>query len=321
MVIMTENDANAKPDKINEKPAEPERWDYDNLFKTLFYRYFGEALKIFLPALYEVVDRSEGPEFLDKEMQKVTFDLGEGANRADLLVRIKLKDGPKELILCHLEIQGEQGGDLPVRMYRYKEMIHLRYGEEPVGIVVMTAPRPRGEKASYSWERFGVRVVYAYRNVSVLELDDTVLLAEDSRIGPVLYAAKCVWQEGNDERKKFQYLRKITSLWAERGWGRDDKRLILLAINYLINLKDEDYAKQYVTYVKSLNMNEEDREMYVSVFERVYKEEGRMEGRMEGRREERAEIAKNMLNEGFSVDEVSKYTRMPREGIEALRNL
>ena len=148
--------------KKREISALPERLDYDNLFKTVLRRYFWEALKIFLPALYEAADKTEAPEFLDKELEKVTFDLNEGANRTDLLVRLKLKNGAKELILCHLEVQGGGGGDLPLRMYRYKEMIHLKYGEEPVGIAVITAPRPLGEKAFYSWERFGVRIVYDY---------------------------------------------------------------------------------------------------------------------------------------------------------------
>jgi hypothetical protein len=310
MVIIVKNTANTKLDKIDEKFVEPERWDYDNLFKTLLYRYFWEALKILLPVLYEAADRSEAPEFLDKEMQKVTFDLGEGANRADLLVRIKLKTRVSELILVHLEIQGEGGGELSVRMYRYKQMIYLRYGEEPVGIAVLTAPRPRGEKTSYSWERFGVKVAYEYLNVVVIELDDAVLLAEDSRIGLVLYAAKCVWQSGDDERKKFQYLRKVTSLWAERGWGRDDKRLILLAIDYLMNLKNEGDVKQYVEHMKTLNMSEEDREMYVSMFERVYNADGHKEGR--------AEVANNMLNDGISVEKIVQYTNLPREEIETL---
>jgi hypothetical protein len=280
---------NAKSNKMNEKFPEPERIDYDNLFKTLVYRYFWEILKIVLPALYEAADRSIALDFLDKEMQKVTFDFGEGSNRVDLLVRITLKNGSRELILCHLEIQGEAGGDLSIRMYRYKQMIYLKYGKEPVGIALLTAPRPQGEKAYYNWERFGVEVAYKYLNVPVVDLDDAVLLAEDSRIGLVLYAAKCMWQSGDNEGKKFQYLRKITILWAERGWNRDDKRIILLAVNYMINLKDEAYAKQYVAHMETLKMNEEDREMYVSVFERVYTAKGKEEGHKEGRKEGRTE--------------------------------
>ena len=92
--------------KKSETPTVLERLDYDNLFKTVLQRYFWEALGIFLPALYEAADKMIAPEFLEQEMQKVTFDLGEGANRTDLLVRIKLKNGSRELILCHFEVQG-----------------------------------------------------------------------------------------------------------------------------------------------------------------------------------------------------------------------
>jgi hypothetical protein len=141
--------------------AAPERMDYDNLFKTVLHRYFWEALKILAPELYDAADKSVAPVFLEQELQKITLDLGEGTNRTDLLARIQLKNNRKELILCHLEVQGEGGKeDLTVRMYRYKQMIYLKHGEEPIGVAVVTAPRPRGEKASYKWERFGASVAY-----------------------------------------------------------------------------------------------------------------------------------------------------------------
>jgi predicted transposase/invertase (TIGR01784 family) len=124
-----------------------------------------------------------------------------------------------------------------------------------------------------------------------------------------------VWQIGNDEGKKFQYLRKITSLWSERGWNRDDKRIILLAVNYLINLKDKSYAQQFVTHMESLRMNEEDREMYVSVFERVYTARGEEKGRIE----ERVELAKSLLNDGVSVEKIVQYTKLARDEIETLQ--
>jgi hypothetical protein len=178
------------------EPTTPERMDYDNLFKTVLHRYFWEALQILVPELYETADTSVDPVFLEQELQKITLDLGEGTNRTDVLVRIKLKNGCNELILTHIEVQRAGGGDLTVRMYRYKQMIYLQHGEEPVGVAVITAPRPRGEKRSYSWERFGVKVAYEYLNVLVIGLDDAVLLAEESRIGLILYAAKCVWKAG-----------------------------------------------------------------------------------------------------------------------------
>jgi predicted transposase/invertase (TIGR01784 family) len=163
-----------------------------------------------------------------------------------------------------------------------------------------------------------VSVAYDYLNVAVIELEDAVLLAEDSRVGLILYAAKCVWQSGNDEGKKFQYLRRITSLWAERGWDKDDKRIILLAIDYLLNLKDKSYVQQFVAHMESLSMKEEEREMYVSMFERVYTAKGKEEGRQEGDRAGRMKIAKNMLHDGIPVEKIAQYTNLLHEEIETL---
>ena len=204
---------------------------------------------------------------------------------------------------------------MPVRMYRYKQMIYLKYGEEPVGIAVLTAPRPRGEKSSYSWERFGVRVAYDYINVDVIKLEDDVFFAGDSRIGLVLYAAKCASLSGDDEGEKFRYLRLISNLWAERGWDKDDKRLILLAVDYLIKLKNETYVKEMLAHIGSLKMKEEDKEMYVSMFERGYTAIGKEEGRIEGR----MEIAKKLLKRNRPVDEIMEDTTLTREEIENLR--
>ena len=59
----------------------------------------------------------------------MTFELEGGANRVDMLAKVPLLDGGEEYVLCHQEYQGEGGGDLPTRMYRYKEAIHLLYSK------------------------------------------------------------------------------------------------------------------------------------------------------------------------------------------------
>jgi hypothetical protein len=316
----------------------PERFDYDNLWKTVFHRYFWEALQIFLPDLYEAADRSREPEFLEQELQKITLDLGGGTNWTDLLVKIFLLDESIELVLCHMEIQGEGGEDLPTRMYRYKQMIFLQHGREPVGIVVITGSRPKHEKTFYMWEQFGAKVLYEYVNVVVMNLDGALLLSNEKPIGFLLYAQQCARLSGEDEGMKFRYLREISTLWAKCGWNLDDKRILLHAVNYLLNIKDEDYSKQYVAHMNVLmeSMKEEEKVMYASVFERVYKAEGwaegraegrlegrtegRTEGRAEGRTEGRAEVARRMLGEGFPVEEVCRYTDLPREELARFLN-
>jgi hypothetical protein len=83
-------------------------------------------------------------------------------------------------------------------------------GKEPVGIAVITGPRPKGEKTAYMSDIFGVEAIYRYKNFFVLDIPDEVLLAGENRVGLILYAAKCAYRSRNDESEKFRYLRHIT---------------------------------------------------------------------------------------------------------------
>jgi hypothetical protein len=139
------------------------RRDYDNLLKTALKQGLWDGLKLFLPELWEVADKSKPVEFLDKELQKVTFDLEGGTNRLDMLAKITLMEDEQVYVLCHQEYQGEGGGDLPTRMYRYKEAIHLLYSKEPIGIAVILNRRPKGEKTFYHANTFGIEVYYKYK--------------------------------------------------------------------------------------------------------------------------------------------------------------
>ena len=310
----------------------PERVDFDSLFKTVMHRYFWDGLQIFSPALYEDADISKEPEFLEQELEKIAFDQKKGPNRTDLLVRVPMKDGADQWLLAHLELQGRGGGDLPTRMNRYRSMIYLKYDAEPVAFAVLTSPRPKREPRSYVSERYETRVVYEYKNIDVRDLDDDKLLSGDNRIALILYAAKRAQESRSDEGRKFRYLRDISNIWAKRGWSNEDKRIIMLAIEYLISLKDSDYSVQIAEHFETLE--KEGKTVYTTIAERVYTAKGIEIGREEGikkgiekgiekgikkgREKGKLEVARNMLENGLSIDDVVKYTNLSRSEIETV---
>jgi hypothetical protein len=296
------------------------RFDYDNLYKAVLKEYFWDAMRIFLPRLHEAADREAPVRMLDGELKKAAFDLEGGANRADVLAEIALKDGGGELVLCHVEVQGEGGGDLPARMMRYRSAIFLTHSKEPVGVAVLTEPRPPGEMRLYRSERFGVRVSYKYQNVFIPGISDKILLRGENRVGLVLYAAKCAGRSGGDEGKKFRYLRRISDLWAKNGWSPHDKRIILEAASYLINLTDGDYTAKMIEHLENIEMAREDKEMYVSIFERYYGERGRREGHNEGEIKGKLDMAKNLLSRGVSPDVIAESSGLSIDDIRALMN-
>jgi predicted transposase YdaD len=105
---------------------------------------------------------------------------------------------------------------------------------------------------------------------------------------------------------------------AARRW--EDKKSVLLAVNYLLDLAGEEDAKEYVKYMENLEMDKEDREMYTSVFERVYKAEGMSEGVEKGRREKALEMARNLLTDGVSPEVIAKASGLSAAEIRSLMN-
>lgn len=308
----------------NDEPKiSPERISYDNLFKTVLHRYFWDGLEIFSPALHADADTSKEPEFMEQELEKVAYDHERGPDRTDLLVRVPMKNGSEQWLICHLELQHYGGGNLPERMNRYRALIYLKHGVEPVAIAVLTAPRPKNEPCSYAFARYDTRIVYEYGNIDVRSLDDDALLSGNNRIALILYAAKRAQESKDDEGKKFRYLRDISNIWAGRGWPAEEKRVIMLSIEYLINLKDHDYARQMAGHFKMLEKEGHVVE-YVTIAERVYKAEGWEKGRVEGMekgREEgieegKLEVALTMLRSGVPMDDIVKYTGISRDEVQ-----
>jgi predicted transposase/invertase (TIGR01784 family) len=65
-------------------------------------------------------------------------------------------------------------------------------------------------------------------------------------------------------------------------------------------------------------MNEGDREMYKSIFERVYTERGREEGLAEGEAKAILKTARAMLAEAMSLDLISEITGLSIQEINSL---
>ena len=74
--------------------------NHDRLFKELLTTFFFEFLELFFPTLAALVDRSQEPEFLDKE----TYT--ESTREMDLVVRLRLLEG-EAFFIVHAEHEAQ----------------------------------------------------------------------------------------------------------------------------------------------------------------------------------------------------------------------
>ena len=280
-------------------------------------RKFRMSLKRAIPELYERADTSAEPKFLDKEFRDIlnTADpeIHKSPHYADYLIEVPLKGGGGEIIIIHVEVQGHGGkGNFAERMYFYKNLIYSHYRKEPAALAIITEGRRKNQRF-YSYSLFGSEIIYRYNNLVLAELDDGELLGSENPIDLALYSAKCA-ARSKDDLQKFNYLRSISGLLAERGWDAFEKRDLLLFIERIIYIEDKGLAGKYREY--RLQLNGEGKILYIPFYELDAAEEVKKRGIEEGK----LEVARNLLARGVSVDIIAESAELPQEKILELIN-
>ncbi|MEO5379049.1 MAG: hypothetical protein H7832_14910 [Magnetococcus sp. DMHC-6] len=103
---MTNNDTQSQPT------------EYDSPWKEILKAYFKDFLAFFLSEAHDSIDWQRTPEFLDKELDRITREAESGNRRVDLLVKVWLLDGDELWVLIHVEIQGNREPHFEERMFR-----------------------------------------------------------------------------------------------------------------------------------------------------------------------------------------------------------
>jgi len=258
---------------------------------------------------------------------------------ADFVFEVPMKNGDAEWILLHVEAQGPGGGNLAERMNHYRSLIYAHYRREPVALTIVTGGH-RKEERFYSHSHFGTEIVYRYNSLVLEDLGDGELQASDNPIDFVIYAAKCALR-AKEELQKFNYLRTLLDLLAERGWSREDisrqparnerswslsfftKRDLLLFFERVIDLRDKTLEKQYTEYRSQLN--KEGTIVYIPLGERELAQEieqrGIAKGRAEGIEKCKEEMVRNLLVRGdYSPEIISEIAGLPVERVRSLVN-
>src|SRR5271167_2748501 len=100
-------------DAITSNKKHTTRADFDSPWKHSLSFYFRDFMEFCLPHIAEQIDWSKGYEALDKDLITITRDAKIGNRIADKLIKVWKKDGVQNLILCHIEIDGNPRNKLP----------------------------------------------------------------------------------------------------------------------------------------------------------------------------------------------------------------
>ncbi|MCC3356951.1 hypothetical protein [Bacillus sp. REN16] len=292
--------------------------DYDYLWKTVISDLFEEFLLFFAPDLYEMVDFSHPPEHKEQEFHKIYPDAISKNREVDKLIGVKLKDGKEQWILIHIEIQGDREEDFPKRMFQYYYRILDRYDQDLYTLAIYSDSSPTFKPDHYCTRFFGTELTYTYNTYKILDQNEKELLQSRNPFALAILAGLYLIKGKNHPIKKFEYKKGLVRLlFKEYDYPREKVEMLLVFIDHLLVLPEEEsgkLAEEIYPFIEK-----EALEMGLSIedtsFAKYYKKQGVEEGKNLGKVERSYEIARNMVNEGFSVEVINKMTGIEKDEI------
>ncbi|MCX7992513.1 MAG: hypothetical protein N2651_02460, partial [Fimbriimonadales bacterium] len=140
--------------------AKETRIDYDSPWKEFITVFFRWLIKLVLPDLYDLVDWSRKPHFLDNELLKLSPQSETGRLYTDRLVKVWLKNGEARGVLVHVEAQNQYTANLPERIYTYHARIWLELRMDIVSIAILGDKNPNWRPNRYLRELPGTCLLY-----------------------------------------------------------------------------------------------------------------------------------------------------------------
>jgi predicted transposase YdaD len=255
----------------------------DSAWKEVVEDLFERFLFFFVPRIHKNIDFSKGYEFLEQELKEIIKHSKTGKRHTDKLAKVYLKDGSKQWLLIHIEIQGYKQKDFPERMYVYNYRIFDRFRKEVISLALLTDPDPKFRPNQYRRSRWGFAVTCRYPLVKIIDYRKRVKELEKSAnpFAIIVRAYLKTLEVAGNVQKKYSWKKRFLLELYQMGL----KKETLLAIYKFIDLIMELPAALDTKINEKVKNIEEAKKMpYITFAERYGRKEGRKEGRREGRK-------------------------------------
>lgn len=244
----------------------------DQLLKELLRQFLPGFMRLFFPDAAAQIAWERGVTFRDKEL---FTDFPEGKLReADLVAEVFTLVGTPELILVHIEVQGQRKADFSARMWEYFALIRLRTGLPVFPLVLHLSPGDGGiTREEYTEDLLGERLLtFRYGAVNLPELSADDYLNETEPVGWALASGMRPGSAGR-ARLKFETLRRIAQSSV------DDARTGLLGtvIETLLPLNRRSDRERFAELLASEPSGAEVRQVY-----NIFEERGEQRGIIRG---------------------------------------
>lgn len=290
----------------------------DPLWKSILEQTFSHFLRFIFPNADDVFDFRKPFDYLDKEFESLfpPEANGKGVRYVDKLVKIFLKNGGEQFILCHIEVQSSKGkGDLAERMFRYFYMIADRYKVPVTAIAILADENKNYRPKVYVQDFMGTKLHYEFNSYKILVQDESALRSNPNPFAVVVLTALLAITRRNaddDELKNIKH-----SLYDEmmaRKMNRYSRQGIYDFLSHYIRFQNKEnfYIFEKEVEIKLGRSNIMGTREYLL-------DKAQREGMEKGERSKAIAIARELKKEGLSIEFIAKTTKLSIEEIEKLK--
>ncbi|MGJ9458107.1 hypothetical protein [Oceanobacillus sp. CF4.6] len=318
--------------------------DQDGLWKKLIGELFEAFIQFFAPGLYEEIDFTIEPEFLQQELFKEVIIEKKGRVNADQIVKVFMKNGKERWILVHVEVQGIAGKEFSQRMFKYFYKIYDKFNREIYAIALITDAEQSSKSNRFSYSFFGTELEYAYNMYEFHGKDIEQLEQSSNPFAAAVLAGIYASKTKNESHKRYLFKRKLMiEILQKFSSQHENTRTYLTSlfyfIDYLLHVPDElkkklsEDIRPLIGKEASHTMRAEKEKLPPTIAELFAdakdeglvkgreegREKGREEGRDEGREETKKMLAQELIREDFSDEHIAKLTKLGIEEVVRLR--
>lgn len=286
--------------------------EYDSPWKEIIQLYFEDFMLFFFPQVHSQIDWSRGFEFLDQELQQVVRDAELGKRLVDKLVKVYRISGEEIWVLVHIEIQAQEEGKFPERMFVYNYRIFDRYKRPVASLAVLADSSRTWRPNQFGYELFGCTVDFRFPVVKLVDYQQRQSELEESRnpfATVVLAHLTALETSENRVERKAQKLALVRRLY-EKEFTREQVLNLLAFLDWMLTLPFDLEAE----FRQDLEQLEQEQGMqYITSFERS--------GIEKGKQEEALSLVTRLLNRRLGNIEDTLLERLNSLSVDRLEAL
>lgn len=289
----------------------------DTAWKEILEQYFPDFLAYCLPRFYQIVNWDKGWESMDTELHAITKDNLTGTRIVDKLFRVTLNNGENQLVLIHIDVQGEPENHFAKGMFTYSIRSFDRHDKPILSCAVLTDDNPAWRPSFYEIGVGGSKLRLDFLVIKLLDFHDRQQQLEISQnpfasVILIQLAALAAKTKKLSDNKRFDLKFTLMRRLYEKGFSKKQIKDLYIFIDWLISLPKElefQYRVQVIQYEERHKMP------YISNIERM----GIEQGMQQGKRESMLIAAKRMLAKGIDIQTITQVTELSVTEINILQ--